>query len=161
MSVTLPPSSSVNSVQDLAQSLMKAFDKDQNGSLSTSEFAGLLGKLISGISDPASVSRSVSAPSTAPTNYTLGIGFVPSKLNDPTYYSAKYCHALKDQFLPAMQGLPPTTESVQTVVDRINANGGHAAMTAKDCIDFGDGKGPIDVIVDVGGANAQWGFQNS
>ena len=161
MSVNLPPSSGVNSVQDLAQSLMKAFDKDQNGSLSTSEFAGLLGKLISGISDPTSVSSAVSAPSTTPTNYTLGIGFVPWKLNDPTYYSGKYSHALKDQFLPAMQGLSPTAESVQTIVDRINANGGHAVKTAKDCIDFGDDRGPIDVIVDVGGANAQWGFQNS
>jgi hypothetical protein len=161
MSVNLPPSSGVNTVQDLAQSLMKAFDKDQNGSLSTSEFAGLLGKLISGISDPTAVSSTVSAPSTAPTNYSLGIGFVQSKLNDPTYYSAKYCHALKDEFLPAMQGLPPTSESVQTIVDRINAKGGHAVMTAKDCIDFGDDKGPIDVIVDVGGADAHWGFQNS
>jgi hypothetical protein len=143
---------------------MKNFDKDKDGRLSAEEFTGLLRKLLSGADSPTSLTGSVNAAPTAPavlTSYTLGIGFVPSKLNDPTYFSEKYSHALKEQFLPAMQGLSPVTESLQKIVDTINANGGHAKVTGKDTIDFGDDMGPIDVIVDVGGANAQWGFQNT
>jgi len=164
MSINATGSSSVTNVTDLAQTLIKAFDKDKDGRLSAEEFTGLLGKLLSGTTGSTSATGSNNTKSVAPpllTSYTLGIGFVPSKLNDPTYFSEKYSHALKEMFLPAMQGLDPVTESLQTIVDRINANGGHAKVTSKDCIDFGDDNGPIDVIVDVGGENAQWGFQNT
>lgn len=101
------------------------------------------------------------ATATGPTNYTLGTGFVPSKLNDPNYYSGKYSHALKDQFLPAMQNLDPTEASLDSIVSAINAKGGHATRVGKDNIDFGDGAGPIDVIFDVGGPDARWAFQNT
>ena len=161
MSINSLGSSSGNTVQDMAQALIKNFDKDQDGRLSADEFTSLLRQLITGTSSPTRVSNAVSPTSAALTSYTLGIGFVPEKLNDPTYFSEKYSHALKEQFLPAMQGLSPTTENLQRIVDTINANGGHATVTGKDTIDFGDDNGPIDVIVDVGGANAQWGFQNT
>lgn len=179
MSITSPNSVSANSpnvdsMKDMAQALMKRFDKDQDGRLSINEFAGLLTQLLSTSAAPSSSAKTapttrflttpaIAAASGTPTHYTLGIGFVPEKLNDPTYYSDKYSHALKDQFMPAMEGLEgsPTSESLQTIVDRINADGGHAVMTSKDCVDFGDGKGPIDCIVDVGGKDARWGFQNT
>ena len=170
MSINPLGSSGVNNVTDLAQALIKNFDKDKDGRLSADEFTSLLGKLLSGPGSPTSPTSSANAAPAAPekpekpaalTSYTLGIGFVPEKLNDPTYFSEKYSRALKQQFLPAMQGLSPVTESLQKIVDRINANGGKATVTGKDTIDFGDDNGPIDVIVDVGGANPQWGFQNT
>jgi hypothetical protein len=172
MSITSLPSASANSpnvdsLKDMAQALMKRFDKDQDGRLSINEFAGLLTQLLSSSSTPTpGTPNPLAAPTgtanaTGPTHYSLGIGFVPEKLNDPTYYSDKYSHALKDQFLPAMEGLSPTSESLQTIVDRINAKGGQAKLIGKDNIDFGDGKGPIDCIVDVGGVDARWGFQNT
>ena len=164
MSINALGSSSVGSVTDLAQALMKNFDKDKDGRLSADEFTGLLTKLLSSTGSPTSPTSAANAgvvPKPALTSYTLGIGFVPEKLNSPTYFSEKYSHALKEQFLPAMQGLSPVTESLKTIVDIINANGGHAKVTGKDTIDFGDDMGPIDVIVDVGGANPQWGFQNT
>jgi len=164
MSINAFGSSSVNSVPDLAQALIKNFDKDKDGRLSADEFTNLLGKLLSGAASPTSPTISNHAAGETPaalTSYTLGIGFVPEKLNDPTYFSEKYSRALKQQFLPAMQGLSPVTESLQKIVDKINANGGKATVTGKDTIDFGDDNGPIDVIVDVGGANPQWGFQNT
>lgn len=167
MSINAFGSSGVNNVTDLAQALIKNFDKDKDGRLSADEFTNLLGKLLSGAASPTSPTISNHAAPGAPetpaalTSYTLGIGFVPSKLNDPTYFSEKYSRALKQQFLPAMQGLAPVTESLQKIVDKINANGGKAKVTGKDTIDFGDDNGPIDVIVDVGGPDAQWGFQNT
>ena len=164
MSIT-PLSSSGNTVQDVAQALMKNFDSDHDGRLSTDEFTGMLRQLLSGTTNasatvPNATKALTVAAETAPTNYSLA-GFVSEKLNDPAYYSEKYSHTLKDQFLPAMKGLPPTTESLQRIVDTINAAGGKATVAGKDLIDFGDGAGPIDVIVDVDGQNARWWFQNT
>ena len=159
MSIT-PLLSSGNTVQDLAQALIKNFDKDQDGRLSADEFTGLLRQLLTGTASPSATATAAPSANT-PTSYTLGLGFVPEKLNDPSFYNEKYSHALKDQFLPAMQGLAPTTASLTLIVDAINARGGHATVAGKDLIDFGDGNGPIDVIVDVDGRNAQWGFQNT
>lgn len=89
-------------------------------------------------------------------------GFDPTKLRDLNYSSPKYSPAVRifAQALGSM-GLPPTSESLQRIVDYARSRGfPNARVTGNDTIDFGDGYGPIDVITDVGGPGAGWWFNN-
>lgn len=100
------------------------------------------------------------AGATTTTTHTLD-GFDTTKLNDPTYESSKYTKALR-QFTASINGKPPTTDSLNALVAEAKANGfPNAKVSGKDTIDYGDGNGPIDVIIDVGGPNAKWAFQNT
>ena len=93
-----------------------------------------------------------------PTTYANIPGFDWDKLNDPKKQNDKYTPALR-AFAAAIgsQGLKPTSESLSAIAAYAKANGfPNASVAGKDTIDFGDGRGPVDVIRDVGGPTADW-----
>lgn len=99
------------------------------------------------------------ALSTTPTTYAIP-GFDTGKLNDPNFKSDKYTPAVK-HFAAASSGLAPTAASLQQIANQAKAAGfPNAVVVGKDRIDYGDGNGPIDAIVDEGGPGAHWWFQN-
>jgi len=153
-------------VGQLVQRLITVADQNKDGQLSTSEFGSFLTSLIS--EPPASLTdlkgtRSGVAgagPGATAAPFNEIPGFVLSKIQDPTHVTQKYSAAMR-AFSQAIGGLTPVPDSLPTIVAFAKANGFPDAKTTKsDSIDFGDGTGPVDVIVDVDGPNASWNFQN-
>lgn len=155
---------STNGVDQLVQQLMKGIDTNRDKQVSTSEFTTFLSKLLTNFSGQPTTTSMPGASRGAfagvqalvPGSYSAMAGFDTAKINDPNHTTLKY------QFARAVQDLgllhAAATENLQRVVDYLNQNGGHATVTGKDTIDFGDGHGPVDVIFDVGGAAAAWQF---
>jgi hypothetical protein len=165
-----PLSSSTNAgtadISRLVQRLVTAADQNKDGQLSTSEFGSFLTSLIGHAPTAATDLKGTmpglaSPPATAATApFNEVPGFVLSKIQDPTHVSQKYSAALR-VFSQAIGGLKPSADSLPSIVTFAQANGfPKAAITKSDSIDFGDGAGPIDLIVDVDGPNAAWSFQN-
>jgi hypothetical protein len=162
----LSSSTSTADIGQLVQRLITVADRNQDGQLSTSEFGSFLTSLISepptavtdlkGTTSGAATARV--AATAAPFNEISG--FVLSKIQDPTHVTQKYSAALR-AFSQAIAGLKPVPESLPAIVTFAKANGfPDAKITKSDSIDFGDGIGAVDVIVDVDGPNASWSFQN-
>jgi hypothetical protein len=153
-------------IGQLVQRLVATADLNKDGSVSSSEFGSFLTGLIGGISSRddlkgtrLSALTSDAAPSTAPFNEVPG--FVLSKLQDSTHVTPKYSAAVR-AFSQAIAGLSPVPASLPTIVSFAQANGfPDAKITKSDSIDFGDGRGPIDLIVDVDGPLSSWSFQNA
>lgn len=74
-------------------------------------------------------------------------GFDLAKINDPTHVNDKYSPALR-AFSEAMAaGIPLTRGNLAPQVDWAKAHGfGNATQVGDDSIDYGDSRGPIDLI---------------
>lgn len=91
---------SSTSVQDLATSLMKTFDTNSDGKLTSDEFGAFLTKLLSGVTSAAAATTAASSTATATTSATATTGgaalkfegFDFSVVKDPLK-SAKYSFA--------------------------------------------------------------------
>jgi hypothetical protein len=160
----LSSSTSTADIGQLVQRLITVADRNNDGQLSTSEFGSFLTSLISAPTTAATDLKGTGAATAhvaataAPFNEISG--FVLSKIQDPTHVTQKYSAALR-AFSQAIAGLKPTPESLPAIVTFAKANGfPDAKITKSDSIDFGDGTGAVDVIVDVDGPNASWSFQN-
>lgn len=86
-------------------------------------------------------------------------GFDFTKLSNQGYVNEKYSPAVRlFSRAIAATGMDPRTArgNLQGLVNWINANGGTARVVGDDRIDFGDGRGPIDVLTSGG----SWWFNN-
>jgi hypothetical protein len=168
-------------LQNLIKTTMTAADVDKNGQLSQDEFAGFFSALLDGLSGKTtagttssssnSLTSSVAAiktslstvnslPASDPNAYAPVPGFDLAKLRNQDHVNDKYTASVRvfSRGLQAL-GLDAVTSrnNLQPMVDFAQANGFPNAKTVSDDqIDFGDGKGPIDVIT----ASGTWWFQN-
>jgi len=80
-------------------------------------------------------------------NYAPIPGFDIAKINDPTHVNDKYSPALR-AFSEAMAaGIPLTRGNLAPQVDWAKSHGfANAKQVGDDSIDFGDTRGPIDLI---------------
>jgi hypothetical protein len=162
----LSSSTSTADIGQLVQRLISVADRNKDGQLSSSEFGSFLTSLISeppaAVNDLKGTTSGAAAAHVAatPAPFNEISGFVLSKIQDPTHVTQKYSPALRT-FSQAIAGLKPAPDSLPAIVAFAKGNGfPDAKITKSDSIDFGDGTGPIDVIVDVDGPNASWSFQN-
>jgi hypothetical protein len=121
------------------------YDTDNDDKLSTTEFMQFLTGLMSGTGIPTpppttNVSESVS---TGAHRASLA-GFDAAKIDNPSLPGAG---TSKYRAARVFQDYPPQRESLPAIVARLQAQGIDARQTDHDKIDFGDGYGPIDVIL--------------
>jgi hypothetical protein len=158
-----------NSIPDLAQSMFKAVDSNGDGQVSADEFSGFLKQFLSTMSKAnttlglgsaaqavatSAVATAAVAPIvTAPIAGAASGPFAPiqgfdfTKLQNTSYTSAKYSAAVRSFSQGLAAGIPIARNNLQPMVDYVKANGfPNAAVSGDDAIDFGDGKGPIDVV---------------
>jgi hypothetical protein len=157
---------------------MSEVDTNHDGQLSSSEFGTFLTHLLEGLSKAkptnessasrSSTSASFSSAIKAATSDTPGVyfnvpGFELSKLQDTDHVNSKYTPAVRAFSQAVAAGsLKSVTDSLANIVTYAKDNGfPDAKVTSADAIDFGDGNGPIDTIVDVGSPNAHWWFHNN
>ena len=166
-------------VSEMVKRTMSEVDTNHDGQLSSSEFGTFLTHLLEGLSQKARPTNESSAPGSstavsfasavkAATSDTPGAyynvpGFELSKLQDTTHVNSKYTPAVRAFSQAVAAGsLASVTDSLANIVTYAKNNGfPDAKVTSDDAIDFGDGNGPIDTIVDVGGPNAHWWFHNN
>ena len=160
---------SINSIasnlttQNLIQRTMAAADVDGNGQLSKDEFSSFFTTLLEGLAGKTSAGSAVNANVTAadePLVFAPVPGFDTGKINDPLKNNEKYTPALRvfSRGLAAL-GLDAAVSrgNLQPLVDYAKQRGFPNAKTVSDDkIDFGDGRGGIDVIT----AGGTWWFQN-
>jgi hypothetical protein len=164
---TTDASTSVNSV---ATQLLKRFDSNKDGQLSTDEFMSLLSKLTqvltpanagssNGSNGSATGTQSVTATTLLPAadpapakTYHAMEGFDSTKLNNPLHTTPKYVFARATQDLGLPTGdRPAMSDALPRIVDHVKQNGyPNARVTSDDKIDFGDGYGDIDVLTSWG-----------
>jgi hypothetical protein len=155
---------------DVAQSIFQAVDRNGDQQVSLSEFTAFLNRLAGELTgaqttgDTSSAATTIAkAAATTSTGYAPIQGFDFAKITDVAHVNGKYTEALR-AFSQALYAgnLPPVSSSLASIVSYAQANGFPEAKTiGKDVINFGDGYGDVDVIVDVGGTNASWAFQAS
>jgi hypothetical protein len=182
------PDRAASGLSELIKRTMSEVDTNKDGQVSSSEFGSFLKHLLEGLSpkvrnrnhdlagtnqgspDLASTAGSVlfaSAVKTAASDgggpYFNVPGFELSKLQDTTHVNDKYTPAVRAFSQAVAAGdLKCVTDSLTNIVEYAQSNGfPDAKVTSADCIDFGDGYGPIDTIVDVGSPNAHWWFHNN
>jgi hypothetical protein len=168
------PASTGTALNEMIKRTMSEVDVNRDGQLSTAEFGTFLTHLLQGLAQGVKTSNlsrvstaNVGATST-PTPTPLGPyypvpGFVVSKLQDLTHVTDKYTPAVRcfSQALGS-KNLKSVPESLPAIVEHAKNNGfPNAKIISHDCLDFGDGYGIIDVIVDVGGPKAHWWFNNN
>ncbi len=165
--------SNATNVDRLVQQMVGRVDKNGDGQISNAEFGSFLSSMLENLSKTtlptngpnanAIVATAAGAPpveraAMPPLNPISG--FSLAKLQDLTHVTDKYSGAAR-AFSRAIGGLEPKTASLASVVTFAQASGFPSAkVTGSDTIDFGDGRGPIDVIIDVDGPGATWAFQN-
>jgi hypothetical protein len=175
--------SSVSSTSDLANSIIKNFDSDQDGSLSKTEFASFLTHLVSGLNDAKTSVTDDSTPisTTTPvlsslyatassvssvtdqTREVVGtmMGFDSAKLADTEHKTLKY------EVGRILQGYPNTPAGLQSALAEIQELVPGATLTGTngDKIDFGDytesGEkiGVVDVLVGAAAGGRGWAWQ--
>jgi hypothetical protein len=175
-----PPSTS-SGLSEMVKRTMSEVDTNKDGQLSATEFGTFLTHLLEGLSQKTRLtnasSAAVSSVSTAAgvTSKGAGVwsaadgpyfnvpGFDLSKLQNTSHVNDKYTPAVRcfSQCVAA-QGLASVSGSLPSIVTYAQNNGfPDAKVVSSDAIDFGDGHGVIDTIVDVGGPNAHWWFHNN
>jgi hypothetical protein len=163
----------VSSMSDLASSIIKNFDANNDGALSKDEFASFLGQLLNNTSSQTSSSTnpvatglttlypSATASAARVKSGTLA-GFDETKLNDTGHTSFKY------QIGRILQYYPSTPAGLQQALDEIRqlVPGAKIIGTNGDKIDFGDyndaksGKiGVVDVLVGAASGGRAWAWQ--
>lgn len=101
------------SIQEMARSLMRTVDTNNNGELSTEEFTSFLAKLMTGVQSGFNASPAATAPSPAATAPGASVkfeGFDFNKGADPAK-SAKYAFAAAAQRIGTMPTSKPEAES--------------------------------------------------
>lgn len=161
------------SLQDLAASMMRRFDADGNGSLSSQEFGSLLTDLLGrlqttpgvGTTSPgftaASAAAAPEATATARSKVGYMGGFDLVKLNNVNHKTLKYEMGRIMQFYPnTPEGLRQALPELQQLVPGVKITGSKG-----DKLDFGEYVDPeagrigvIDVIqaAGLGGVSWQW-----
>jgi uncharacterized protein YdeI (BOF family) len=142
---------SSTSVQDLANSLMKTFDTNSDGKLTTDEFGAFLTKLLSGVTS-ASASAAATATSSTSTAAATGSsavkfeGFDFSVTKDPLK-SAKYSFANAAK----AAGTMPTSKAAAeawfnaNIKDKMQADGHTINWVKGDKFQFTDASGTFVV----------------
>lgn len=163
----------VSSMSDLANSIIKNFDANNDGALSKDEFGSFLGQLLNNAGSQTTAPTSTVAsglatlyPSaTAATERVkAGVlsGFDGSKLDNASHTTFKY------QVGRILQYYPSTPEGLQQAMDEIRelVPGAKIIGTNGDKIDFGDytdersGKiGVVDVLVGAASGGRAWAWQ--
>jgi hypothetical protein len=163
----------VSSTSDLANSIIKNFDTNNDGALSKDEFASFLGQLLNNAGSQTSTTTSAASaglstlyPSAAATTERVKAGtlsgFDETKLNNAGHTSFKY------QIGRILQYYPSTPEGLQRALDEVRelVPGAKIIGTNGDKIDFGDytddraGKiGVVDVLVGAASGGRAWAWQ--
>ena len=171
-----PPSTS-SGLSEMVKRTMSEVDTNKDGQLSSTEFGTFLTHLLEGLSQKAratnasstsvvdvrAVSSAATVWSAADGPYFNVPGFELSKLQNTSHVNNKYTPAVRcfSQCVAA-GGLKSVSDSLPEIVAYAQNNGfPDAKVVSSDAIDFGDGHGVIDTIVDVGGPNAHWWFHNN
>jgi hypothetical protein len=169
-----PPLSTSSGLSEMVKRTMSEVDTNKDGQLSTTEFGTFLTHLLEGLSQKTRVTNASSAAvssaasasavwSPADGPYFNVPGFELSKLQNTKHVNDKYTPAVRcfSQCVAA-SGLKSVSESLPEIVAYAQSNGfPNAKVVSSDAIDFGDGHGVIDTIVDVGSPNAHWWFRNN
>ncbi len=145
-------------ISQLISRVIKRYDTNGDGQLSNTEFTQFLTGLLSGAGLSGAGAPVDPMPQRIPTGQyrSMLAGFDHRKIDDPSISDA---NTSKYRAARIFQDYPPQPESLPAVVDRLRAQGINARQTDHDKIDFGDGFGPIDVILNSrpGGGDAwQW-----
>jgi hypothetical protein len=149
-------------ISQLISRVINRFDSNGDGQLSNTEFTQFLTGLLSGAglgsTTAAGASATASTTQPVPTGQyrSMLAGFDARKIDNPSIPDA---NTSKYRAARIFQDYPPQPESLPAVVERLRAQGINARQTDHDKIDFGDGFGPIDVILNSrpGGGDAwQW-----
>jgi hypothetical protein len=166
----------VNSMSELASSIIKTFDANADGSLSKNEFASFLGQLL-GSSAQSQAPGSDAGGSVTPGLSTLFpsasatvarakagtlLGFDDNKLNNTGHTSFKYQVGRILQYYPSTPaGLQQALAEIQELVP-----GAKIIGTNGDKVDFGDytdqksGRiGVVDVLVGASSGGRAWAWQ--
>lgn len=172
------PVGATSGLSEVVKRTMSEVDTNHDGQLSSSEFGTFLTRLLEGLSKAKPTNASSAAGSTttalfssaikAATSDTPGAyfnvpGFELSKLQNTEHVNTKYTPAVRVFSQAVAAGsLKSVTDSLADIVTYAQNNGfPDAKVHSADAIDFGDGYGPIDTIVDVGSPNAHWWFHNN
>lgn len=160
--------SSTSTLNDLAAVITRKLDKDQDGKLSTEEFASFLARLMDTKTDglnttavrPAATTGTPAKPAAAdrPVVGTMG-GFDPTKLADTKHQTFKYEIGRILQHYPnTPTGLKEAMVEIQKIVPGAKVVGSNG-----DKIDFGDFVdnrsfriGVIDVLQAAGAGGKSW-----
>lgn len=164
-------SDSTASLQALARSIMQNFDTNKDGQFSLDEFGSFLNSFVktvsSGATGTAGTASSVQttpflsalANTTSATSAALPdcpLGWDSKKWYDPSHTSIKYVAGrIMARYNPS-DWLNPTTQ--EKILGDFRAAGLNPTASGKDCVDFNDGHGPIDIVqgASIGGKAWQW-----
>ncbi len=143
---------SSTSVQDLATSLMKTFDTNSDGKLTTDEFGAFLTKLLSGVTSASAAATATGASSTTSTAAVTGSsavkfeGFDFSVTKDPLK-SAKYSFANAAKAVGTMPGNKAEAEAWfnANIKDKMQADGHTINWVKGDKFQFTDASGTFTV----------------
>jgi hypothetical protein len=157
---------STSALQQIAQSLIKTFDKNSDGVLSADEFTSFLGNLLNAaspttssvVTQPLTVAQTLTQTSSSTPTYQPMAGWDTTKLNNLNHQTPKYI------FGRWVQGKAATTDSLKQFV----AEHPEWEMDGKDRLRVkpdemaklypGETSLWMDVIYDVGGPEARWQY---
>ena len=165
-------SDSTSSLQALARSIMQNFDTNKDGQFSLDEFSSFLNSFVKSVATGATGSTSsASSVQTTPLLTTLantpagsGTAALPDcppgwdnkKWYDTSYTSIKYVAGrIMARYSPSDWVNPTTRENI---LADFRAAGLNPTASGKDCVDFNNGYGPIDIVqsASTGGKAWQW-----
>lgn len=150
-----------DAIADLISRVVDRFDTNDDGQLSNTEFRQFLTGLLSGTGHDTTGGASTTTNTTE--SLSTGMhrsylaGFDSAKIDNPSLPGAD---TSKYRAARVFQDYPPQRESLPAVIARLQAQGINARQADHDKIDFGDGFGPVDVILNSrpGGGDA-WVWQ--
>ncbi len=166
------------SVQDLTRSLLQGFDANKDGQLSVEEFSNFLNSFVKSMIGSSSSTASTGTatgsgvgttplmPTTTPAASTTSRlndplppcppGWNNQKWNDPTHTTIKYTAGrIMARYSPS-DWVNETTR--QQILADFKTAGLNPTASGKDCCDFNDGAGAIDIVqaASIGGKAWQW-----
>jgi hypothetical protein len=177
MSSTITPTATT-SIQDLTKSIMQKFDANGDGQFSVDEFSNFLNAFVksmtgSGTSTASATSTIAGATGVGtPALLSNGVSSSSSRLNDPLppcppgWNQEKWVNldhkTVKYTAGRVMARYSPSDWLDQTKRDQIladfRASGLNPTAAGKDCVDFNDGAGLVDIVqaASAGGKAWQW-----